>query len=65
MVYHFIPTKAWADDDGVKALQPVLDGSQGLIIDFLLLIFCQLHPNTDQRVIPVACTAFSQALLWC
>ena len=43
MVHHLIPTQAWPNDDGVEALQPVLNGSQRLIIDLLLLVFCQLQ----------------------
>lgn len=45
MVHHFIPTQAGPNDDGVKALQPVLDRSQRLVINLLLLVFWQLHPH--------------------
>ena len=48
MVHHFIPTQAGPNDDGVEALQPVLDGSQRLVIDLLLLVFWQLQPHRSQ-----------------
>ena len=40
---HFIPAQPRTNDDGVKPLKPVLDGTQGLVIDLLLLILRQLQ----------------------
>ena len=43
MMNHFIPAQPRTNDDGVKPFQPVLDGTQGLVKDLLLLILRQLH----------------------
>lgn len=48
MVHHLIPTQAWPNDDGVEALQPVLNGPQRLVIDLLLLVLCQLQPQSSK-----------------
>lgn len=50
VVDHFITAKAWPNDDGVKALQPVLDGSQRLVKNLLLLVFWQLYAREEGYV---------------
>lgn len=47
MVDHFIAAKAWPNDDGVKALQPVLDGTQRLVKNLLLLVLRQLYARKE------------------
>lgn len=67
MVHHLIPTQAWPNDNGVEALQPVLDGSQRLVIDLLLLVFCQLQPQGRQSDPHTGCVFLLTPLIkkWC
>lgn len=58
MMDHFVPAQPRTNDDRVKPLQPVLDGTQGFVIDLMLLVLCQLQDQLQGEACWVACITY-------